>query len=103
MFKSFRKLWITLGVLVLLSPLGLLASGTAFGEWGLDQLKEEVGFVPAGVARFADLYHSILPDYSVPALGSSAAGSIIGYILSAIAGVVLIIGVFTLFAKIIKD
>lgn len=103
MFKNFRKLWIVLGAFILLSPLGLLATGTAFGEWGIDQIKEEVGFVPAGLTKFADLYHSILPDYSVPALGSSTAGSVIGYILSGIIGVVLIIAVFTVFSKMVKD
>lgn len=104
MFKNFRKLWIALGVFVVLSPLGLIATGTAFGEWGADQLKEEVGFVPAGLAKFADLWHHVLlPDYSVPALGSSTAGSVTGYILSAIIGVALIIVVFTAFAKMVKD
>lgn len=104
MFKDFRKLWIALGVLIILSPLGLIAAGTAFGEWGTGQLKEEVGFIPAGLAKFADLWHHVLlPDYSVPVLGSSTAGSIIGYILSAIIGVVLIVAVFAIFSKMVKD
>jgi hypothetical protein len=104
MFKNFRKLWIALGVFIILTPLGLLATGTAFGEWGTDQLKEEFGFLPAGLTRFADLWHHVLlPDYSLPVLGSSTAGSVIGYILSAIIGVVLIIAVFTVFSKMVKD
>lgn len=104
MFKDFRKLWIALGVLVILSPLGLIATGTAFGEWGAEQLKEEVGYVPAGLAKFADLWqHVLLPDYSVPALGSSTAGSVLGYIFSAVIGVALITAVFTFFSKIVKD
>ncbi len=71
MFKNFRKLWIALGVFVILSPLGLIATGTAFGEWGMDQLKEEIGFVPAGLSKFADLWqHVLLPDYAVPASGN---------------------------------
>ncbi|MEN6463020.1 MAG: PDGLE domain-containing protein [Syntrophomonas sp.] len=104
MFKDFRKLWTALGVFIILSPLGLIATGTAFGEWGTDQLKEEVGFVPAGLAKFADLWHHVLlPDYSVHVLGSSTAGSVVGYILSAIIGVALIVAVFTVFSKMVKD
>jgi hypothetical protein len=104
MFKNFRKLWIALGVFVILSPLGLIATGTAFGEWGMDQLKEEIGFVPAGLSKFADLWqHVLLPDYAVPALGTGTAGSVIGYILSAVIGVALIVSVFAFFSKIVKD
>lgn len=104
MFKDFRKLWTALAVLIVLSPLGLIATGTAFGEWGTDQLKDEIGFVPAGLAKFADVWHHVLlPDYSMPMLGSSTAGSVIGYILSAVIGVAIIAVVFTVFSKIVKD
>lgn len=104
MFKKFRNLWITLGVLIILSPLGLIATGTAFGEWGTDQLKDELGFVPVGLDKYAGLWqHVLLPDYSVPALGSSTAGSIFGYILSAVIGVALIVVIFTALSKILKE
>mgnify|MGYP000945578698 CR=1 FL=1 len=65
MFKTFKNLWWGLLVLIILSPLGLLATGTAFGEWGMDELVDEVGFIPAGLAKFADFWqHVVLPDYS---------------------------------------
>ena len=38
MFKNYRNLWLALGAFIILSPLGLIATGTAFGEWGVDQL-----------------------------------------------------------------
>jgi cobalt/nickel transport system permease protein len=42
---SWKPLAIGLLVLVLLSPLGLLASGTAWGEWGADEVgAEQIGF-----------------------------------------------------------
>jgi hypothetical protein len=81
-----------------------MAAGTAFGEWGTDQLKDKIGFVPTGLAKFTDLWHHVLlPDYSLPALGGSTAGSILGYILSAIIGVALIVIIFTVFSKMVKD
>ena len=36
--QKLRALWIVLVVLIIASPLGLLAPGTAFGEWGTDEL-----------------------------------------------------------------
>lgn len=83
---SLRWLWVGLAVLVLLSPLGLLASGTAWGEWGVEELEGMgLGFVPEGLAQWEGFWGAPLPDYSVgdwePALA---------YILSGAAGVLLI-------------
>lgn len=104
MLKRFQKLWIALGVFMVLSPLGLIATGTAFGEWGVDQLKEEAGFIPQGLARFADLWpHSPFPDYSVPGMDGSFFHSAIGYILSAVVGVVLVVLITTLFGKVVDE
>jgi len=65
MFKTYRKLWWGLLALIVLSPLGLLATGTAFGEWSTEELIDEVGFIPAGLSKFADFWrHVPLPDYS---------------------------------------
>jgi hypothetical protein len=64
MYKQYKRLWWALGAFIILSPLGLIATGTAFGEWGVDQLKEEVGFIPAGLVKMAELWqHVLLPDY----------------------------------------
>ncbi len=104
MFRQFRKLWIALLIMMLLSPLGLIATGTAFGEWGLDELQEEVGFIPQGLARLADFWqHSPMPDYSVPGAGDTFIQSAGGYMLSAAVGILLVIGVFSLFSKIVKE
>ena len=104
MFKNFSKLWVALGAFILLSPLGLIATGTAFGEWGLDQLPEEVGFVPAGLAKFADFWTKApMPDYGVPGLDANFMQSAGGYILSALVGAILIIAIVSLFSKIVKD
>lgn len=104
MVKDFKKLWLAMGVFIILCPLGLIATGTAFGEWGLDQLPEEVGFVPAGLAKFADLWTKApMPDYGVPGLDASFAQSAGGYILSAVVGVILVVALVSLFYKFVKD
>ena len=86
--KEAKKLWIALGVLALLTPLGLLASSTAWGERGSDEVKTMLGYVPAGMAKFSELWHAPLPDYAIPGLGDT-----VGYILSAMVGIALIAAV----------
>jgi hypothetical protein len=103
MIKDYRKLWAGLLFLVILSPLGLLAQGTAFGEWSADDLQQMLGFVPAGLAHDAGLWqYSPLPDYGLAGVNSTL-GSIMGYLLSAVIGIVLIVGIVYLFSKMIKD
>lgn len=104
MFKNYRNLWLALGVFMLLSPVGLISAGTAFGEWGLDELPQEVGFIPAGLEKLADIWtRSPLPDYGVPGLNATFAQSAGGYIISAVVGVALVVGVISLLGKVIKD
>ncbi|MGE5405138.1 MAG: PDGLE domain-containing protein [Candidatus Saccharibacteria bacterium] len=103
MFKQYRRLWIGLGVLVLLTPLGLLASGTAFGEWGRKELKDKLGFVPQGLDKLADTWkHAPLPGYGL-SNGGGAVHSVAGYVFSAIIGIILVIAVVMLLSKMVKE
>jgi hypothetical protein len=104
MFKTYKKLWLGLLALMLLSPLGLLATGTAFGEWGMEELVDEVGFIPAGLAKFADFWqHVLLPDYTVPGMEATFAQSAAGYIISALVGVALVVIIISIFYRMAKD
>lgn len=82
--------------LILASPLGLLATGTAWGEWGADEIADVVhggsalGFVPEGMAQGFS-FEVLFPDYTMAGLPEVA-----GYILSALAGAALLIIVFKL-------
>jgi cobalt/nickel transport system permease protein len=88
---KLRWLWVVLAVLVVASPLGLLAPGTAWGEWGADELGElGLSFIPQGLKALEGLWGAPLADYDLPALGNPS----LGYILSAVVGVILI-GVLT--------
>src|SRR5208283_5404515 len=80
-------LWGALGVACIATPLGLLASGTAWGEWGIDELqKMGLGFIPRGLQNLTGWWPAPLPDYGFPRMGA-----IIGYILSAVSGAALIV------------
>ena len=85
-----RRLWIGLGILILLTPLGLIASGGAWGEWGADELLKIFGSVPEGLKGLSHVWKSVFPDYTIPGLKGPVA-SVFGYILSAFIGTAVIL------------
>ena len=86
-FARWRVLWIGLVVLIVLVPLGLLAPGTAWGEWGAQQLTSRgLGFVPQGMANLSGLWSAPMRGYNLPALRKSN----LGYLLSGIVGTIVI-------------
>ena len=95
-FQNLRVLWIGLFGLIVAAPLGLLAPGTAWGEWGTQELsKMGLGSVPAGLEKLSGLWGAPLARYNLPALGNAN----LGYILSAFIGIgitALIVWLFTL-------
>ena len=86
-FQKLRALWISLAVLIVASPLGLLAPGTAWGEWGTDELTR-MGFkaIPTGLQKLSSLWGAPLSDYDLPSLGNTN----LGYVLSAMTGIAII-------------
>ncbi len=102
--RSVRKLWIGIGILVLLSPLGIIipayfGAGGAWGEWSLDQIEKLAGFVPPGMQRTARVWKAPMTNYAVP--GQGAAHSGIGYFLAAIIGIAVTAGIVYLLARIL--
>lgn len=89
--------------LICLSPLGLLASGTAWGEWGADEIKDVIsggnalGFTPAGMSNGFN-FNVLIPDYAVDGIPEVA-----GYILSAVIGVAVLIIAFKLIGLVKKN
>jgi cobalt/nickel transport system permease protein len=80
----------------------LLAAGTAWGEWGTEEIAAVVsggkalGFVPQGMTQgFA--FQAPLGDYSV---GGSP--EILGYVISAVAGAAILIILFKLLSLLVR-
>jgi hypothetical protein len=98
--KSSAKLWIGLLILMILTPLGLLAAGTAWGEWGTEEVKGLVGYVPKGLNRLSEIWHAPLPDYTfrgweeAPFFKSSLA-----YVVSALVGVTIVVAIAYLLGR----
>lgn len=95
--KIMTKLWIGIVVLIILSPLGLILpqrfkAGSAWGEWGVEELQKLVGYMPKGLAKMSSLWNAPIPDYVFKK--EAAQGwphSNIYYIISAIIGIIIII------------
>jgi cobalt/nickel transport system permease protein len=87
-----------IAVLIAATPLGLLATGAAWGEWGAEEIAEVVtdgealGYTPEGLANGWSL-EALMPDYALDGMNKIAA-----YILSAVIGVALLIILFKLFS-----
>jgi len=99
---SLRRLWITVAFLMFLTPVGILAAGTAWGEWSASRFATAEGRariaassnyqpvpdkMPAGIERLATVWTAPIPAYA-PAFIKSPH---FGYFLSAAFGVGLLI------------
>jgi cobalt/nickel transport system permease protein len=88
--RILRPLWAGLGVLIVATPLGLLAAGTAWGEWSVEELGDRV---PAGLRALSAVWSAPVPDYAPSFVNSDS----IGYALSGMFGVgLLVLTVFLL-------
>ena len=103
-WRATRPLWIGLAALMILTPLGLLAAGTAWGEWSAEdfanaQTRAAISnasqnyappaAAPAGLAKLSSVWTAPMPDYAPPFMRDAA----FGYVMSALLGAGLIIGV----------
>ena len=96
--KTSTPLKAFLTILILATPAGLLATGTAWGEWGTDEIADTgIGYTPKGMLEGFQ-FEAILPDYSFAGLPEW-----IGYILSAVIGAAVLIILFKLFSLIGGD
>ncbi|BEV71643.1 cobalt transporter CbiM [Paludibacterium sp. THUN1379] len=101
-WRPVRGLWIGLSLCMILSPLGLLAAGTAWGEWAPEdfsnpQVRAEMtqasiqtappAAAPSGMLRLAGVWEAPIPDYAPRFL----ANPVFGYLLSAVMGSGLIL------------
>jgi cobalt/nickel transport protein len=101
--KTTTKLWIGVGTLALLSPIGIFLpdrfkAGSAWGEWGTEEFGGLIGYIPKGLDKMASLWKAPLPDYAINGLQKHPG---IAYGISAIIGFglcVIIVYVFGLIA-----
>ncbi|MHB9109187.1 MAG: cobalt transporter CbiM [Armatimonadota bacterium] len=109
------RLGLALGVLVLLTPLGLYVpalvnAGGAWGEWGPEELPAKLAEhgqpaqVPPHLERLSAVWKAPLPDYALPGLETAPLWQLsLIYVACGLAGVlilvVLVLGLQRLFAR----
>jgi cobalt/nickel transport system permease protein len=94
---SYRPLWAGLALLMILTPLGLLTVGSAWGEWSpkdfqnpakrqqIDAASDHSAAptsTPAGMEKLATVWTAPIPAYAPAVLRSTA----LGYMMSALLG-----------------
>jgi cobalt/nickel transport system permease protein len=87
--RPLRWLWAGIAVLLLLTPIGALAPGTAWGEWSGEELTGLVGYVPENLEKVGALWRAAMPDYATPGVSNS----LLGYLIAGIVGTALVVGV----------
>jgi cobalt/nickel transport system permease protein len=99
--RSLRPLWLGLTLLMILTPLGILAAGSAWGEWVASDFsnpaaRQQIAATtfhqplpsqaPAGLERLSSLWTAPFARYAPPYIRSAA----FGYLLSAMFGTGLV-------------
>jgi cobalt/nickel transport system permease protein len=101
-WATMRKLWLGLALLLILTPLGILAAGSAWGEWTArdfsdPQVREQIAGasgnqmpptrIPRGLERLSSIWTAPLSRYAPSFIRSAG----FGYLMSAMVGVGLIV------------
>jgi cobalt/nickel transport system permease protein len=99
--KALRPLWLGVGALMILTPLGILAAGSAWGEWVASDYADPAArqqiaasslnqappaLPPKGLERLSSVWTAPFARYAPPYVRSAA----FGYLLSAMFGVGLV-------------
>lgn len=91
--KTITKLWIGLMALIVISPLGLILperfkAGSAWGEWGAEEMAGLVGYIPKGLEKLSSAWSAPLPYYAFKGWEDKPlCGLSVAYIISAVAGI----------------
>jgi cobalt/nickel transport system permease protein len=82
-----RRLWLAVACLLILTPLGIVATGTAWGEWSARELGNAA---PRGLERLSTIWTAPLSRYAPTFIRNES----FGYLVSGFVGVGLIILLF---------
>lgn len=106
-WATSRKLWLALALAIVLTPLGIIAVGSAWGEWSAEDFSDAATRrqiaaasknqnppqqAPWGLERLSSLWKAPVPDYAPSFIKSPS----FGYFVSAMIGVALIIALVVL-------
>jgi len=97
MSQNKKYLFAFILALIILTPLGLIAQGPAWGEWSVDEIHSMIGFVPSSIEHAKPLISALIPDYEI-----SGVSAIASTWISAAVGVLLIFAIMAGIKKSVK-
>lgn len=113
MLKNYKGLWIGIGILIILSPIGLILpelfrAGGAWGEWGIEEITDWMqkeglpAFIPEGLKKANEIWSAPFPDYAFKGW-EEGLKAYISYILTGLIGVgAILIVTHLLFRNIVR-
>ena len=106
MSKLQKKILVFLLILCIITPIGIFIpaffnAGDAWGEWSAETLKEMIGYVPKGLAKYSDVWKAPLPDYTINSADTSNIHQSGYYIVSGIIGATVTYIVTLIISKLI--
>ncbi len=81
---------------------GYFRSGAAWGEWGIDEIRQLVGYVPQGMEKLSGLWKAPIPDYVFKGWEEKGLPHLsFAYIISAGAGIFVVIFVVLVIGRLL--
>lgn len=104
--KIQKRILIILILLCLLTPVGIIIpmffnAGDAWGEWSARTVKEFIGYVPEGLAKYTVLWKAPLADYMINEADKSVVHQSGFYVVSGIIGATITFVVTLVISKLI--
>jgi hypothetical protein len=104
--KLQKKIMVFLLILCLITPAGILLpvcfnAGDAWGEWSAQTVKDLVGYVPKGLAKYSGVWNAPLTDYTINRDDKSVVRQSGFYIVSGIIGATVTYIVMLLISRLI--
>jgi cobalt/nickel transport protein len=104
--KLLKRIIITLVVLVMLTPVGILLpmfvdAGDAWGEWSARTMAKLIGYVPWGLAKYEGIWKAPLAGYTSGGHDTTVISQSFQYLISGVIGAALTLAVAYVVSKMI--
>jgi cobalt/nickel transport protein len=104
--KLQKRILFILIILCLITPVGIIIpayfnAGDAWGEWSARTVKDLIGYVPEGLAKYNEVWKAPITDYSLNSADKSVVHQSGFYIISGLIGTTLTYVVVLIISKLI--
>ena len=104
--RRAKRVGTAFAALAVISPLGLIAPGFAYGEGSAADVQSAFGYVPQGLRDLSGLFSAPLSGYNLPFLASDANAPLwhaaVGYEVAGVLGMLAVGGVMYALARLLR-